>query len=136
LGSTDQEKVSVVLLQSQLAREAKQPQRAYELLTQALQRQPRSIELLYERSLVSDMLGNAGNAERDLRLILKEKPSDTQALNALGYTLANRTTRYHEAYGYIDKALKAEPDNAVIQDSMGWVLYKQGKLDAARKALE
>ncbi|PRP69215.1 hypothetical protein BUE93_18185 [Chromobacterium amazonense] len=136
LGSTDQEKVSVVLLQSQLAREAKQPQRAYELLTQALRRQPRSIELLYERSLVSDMLGNAGNAERDLRLILKEKPSDTQALNALGYTLANRTTRYHEAYGYIDKALKAEPDNAVIQDSMGWVLYKQGKLDAARKYLE
>ncbi|AAQ61721.1 tetratricopeptide repeat protein [Chromobacterium violaceum] len=136
LGGTDQEKVSLALLQSQLAREAKQPRRAYDLLTQALQRQPRSSELLYERSLVSDMLGNAGNAERDLRLILKDKPGDAQALNALGYTLANRTSRYQEAYGYIEKALKAEPDNPVIQDSMGWVQYKLGRLDAARKALE
>lgn len=136
LGSTEKEKVSVALLQSQLAREAKQPQRAYELLSKALRQQPHAGELLYERSLVSDILGNAGNAERDLRAILKDKPDDVEALNALGYTLANRTTRYREAYGYIDKALKAEPGNPVIQDSMGWVMYKQGKLDAARKYLE
>ncbi|WP_233201217.1 tetratricopeptide repeat protein [Chromobacterium alticapitis] len=136
LGGTDQEKVSVVLLQSQLAREAKQPQRAYALLSKALSRQPRASELLYERSLVSDVMGNVGNAERDLRAILKDKPDDVQALNALGYTLANRTTRYREAYGYIDKALKAEPENPVIQDSMGWVSFKQGKLETARKYLE
>ncbi|MEN3810878.1 tetratricopeptide repeat protein [Chromobacterium piscinae] len=136
LGGNDQEKVSVALLQSQLAREAKQPRRAYEVLTQALQRQPRSTELLYERSLVSDMLGNTGNSERDLKQILKDKPGDAQALNALGYTLANRTTRYQEAYGYIEKALKAEPGNPVIQDSLGWVQYKLGRLDAARRNLE
>ncbi|AXE30427.1 hypothetical protein DK842_11270 [Chromobacterium phragmitis] len=136
LGNTDQEKISLALLQSQLAREAKQPRRAYDLLTQALQRQPKASELLYERSLVSDMLGNAGNAERDLKQILKDKPGDAQALNALGYTLANRTTRYQEAYGYIEKALKAEPDNPVILDSMGWAQYKLGRLEAARKTLE
>ncbi|AUH52588.1 hypothetical protein CXB49_18185 [Chromobacterium sp. ATCC 53434] len=136
LGGTEQEKVSLALLQSQLARDAKQPHRAYELLTRALRGQPKSGELLYERSLVSDMLGNTGNAERDLRQILKDKPGDVQALNALGYTLANRTGRYQEAYGYIEKALKAEPDNPVILDSMGWVQYKLGRLDSARRNLE
>ncbi|UTH76534.1 tetratricopeptide repeat protein [Chromobacterium sp. IIBBL 290-4] len=136
LGSSEQEKTSVALLQSQLARDAGKPQRAYELLTQALKAQPKSGELLYERSLVSDMLGNVGNSERDLRQILKDKPDDTQALNALGYTLANRTTRYREALGFIEKALKAEPENPVILDSMGWVQFKLGKLEAARKNLE
>ncbi|WP_047250033.1 tetratricopeptide repeat protein [Chromobacterium subtsugae] len=136
LGGTEQERVSLALLQSQLARDAKQPRKAYELLTKALQSHPKSGELLYERSLVSDLLGNAGNAERDLRLVLKDKPNDTQALNALGYTLANRTTRYKEAYGYIEKALKAEPDNPVILDSMGWVQFKLGRLEAARKNLD
>ncbi|OHX13788.1 hypothetical protein BI347_09905 [Chromobacterium sphagni] len=136
LGGTDQEKVSLALLQSQLARDAKQPRKAYDLLSKALQGQPKSGELLYERSLVSDMLGNTGNAERDLKQILKDKPGDVQSLNALGYTLANRTTRYKEAYAYIEKALKAEPDNPVILDSMGWVQYKLGRLEPARKNLD
>nr|WP_199068149.1 tetratricopeptide repeat protein [Chromobacterium sp. ASV5] len=136
LGDNDQERVSLALLQSQLARDAKQYRQAYDLLTRALQRQPRAGELLYERSLVSDTLGNIGNAERDLRQLLKDKPDDVQALNALGYMLANRTHRAREALGYIEKALKGDPANPVILDSMGWAQYKLGKLDAARKYLE
>ena len=136
LGSTEDEKIQLVLLQSQIARSSKQPARAYELLSKAVQQHPKSPDLLYERALVSDSLGHAVNAERDLRLVLKAKPNDPQVLNALGYTLANRTTRYQEALGYINRALKAEPANPMILDSLGWVQFKLGHLAAARQALE
>ncbi|MDP7094393.1 MAG: tetratricopeptide repeat protein, partial [Gammaproteobacteria bacterium] len=57
-------------------------------------------------------------------------------LNALGYTLTTSTRRYEEAHGYISLALQKEPDNPAIMDSMGWVLFKQGKLEDAREWLE
>jgi tetratricopeptide (TPR) repeat protein len=54
------------------------------------------------------------------------KPDHAQAYNALGYTLADRTDRFKEAKGYIEKALKLSPDDPFILDSMGWVLYRLG----------
>ena len=49
------------------------------------------------------------------------------ALNALGYTLADRTTRYQEALELIDRARAAAPEDAAIIDSYGWVLYRLGR---------
>ena len=54
-------------------------------------------------------------------------------LNALGYTLADRTDRYREALQLIDRARVAEPGNAAIIDSYGWVLFRLGK---SRQALD
>lgn len=63
-------------------------------------------------------------------------PDSALALNALGYTLADRTERYDEAERLIKKALELEPDSGAIIDSWGWVLYRQGKLDQALVELE
>jgi tetratricopeptide (TPR) repeat protein len=57
-------------------------------------------------------------------------------LNALGYTLVDRTRRYDEAQKYLDKALSLEPDEAVIIDSYGWLQYKLNNLDAALEYLQ
>ena len=65
------------------------------------------------------------------RKILVADPDSTAALNALGYTLADRTTRYQEALELIDRARTAEPDNAAIVDSYGWVLYRLGRKEEA-----
>ena len=70
-------------------------------------------------------------AEADFRKILVAEPDNVAALNALGYTLADRTTRYAEALELIDRARVAEPDNAAIIDSYGWVLYRLGRNDEA-----
>ena len=70
-------------------------------------------------------------AEADFRKILVADPDNTAALNALGYTLADRTTRYQEALELIDRARAAEPDNAAIIDSYGWVLYRLGRKEEA-----
>ena len=101
---------------------------------------PDSIQLLYSRSLIFDQLDDIESAERDLRQLLSLDPDNVTALNALGYTLANRTDRYQEAYELIERAYQARPEDAAIIDSMGWVLYRLGKpleaLEYLQKAMD
>ena len=96
-------------------------------------------DLLYARAMVAEKIGRLDMLEKDLRAILEHDPENAMALNALGYTLADSTDRYAEAYELIKKALELRPTDFYILDSMGWVLYRLGRLDEAiehlRKAL-
>lgn len=87
--------------------------------------------LLYARGLMWERRDDIARAEADLRRILVADPENVAALNALGYTLADRTTRYSEALELIDRARVAEPDSAAIIDSYGWVLYRLRRLEEA-----
>lgn len=93
-------------------------------------------ELLYTRAMLAEKIGRMDVVERDLRRIIAAEPDNAQALNALGYTLADRTTRYDEALALIEKALALSPEDFYILDSMGWVLYRMGRLDDAVGFLE
>ncbi len=94
--------------------------------------------LLYSRALMWERRDQIDKAEADFRRILVSAPDDVNALNALGYTLADRTSRYKEALELIDRARVAEPGNAAIIDSYGWVLFRLGRhreaLDHLRRA--
>lgn len=92
---------------------------------------PDDSALLYSRALSWERRDDIPRAEADLRKILVAEPENVAALNALGYTLADRTTRYQEALELIDRARVAEPDNAAIIDSHGWVLYRLGRNEEA-----
>ncbi|MEO6365619.1 MAG: tetratricopeptide repeat protein [Luteimonas sp.] len=83
--------------------------------------------LLYARALAWERRDNIERAEADFRKILVAEPDNVAALNALGYTLADRTTRHAEALELIDRARVAEPGSAAIIDSYGWVLYRLGR---------
>ena len=78
--------------------------------------------------------------EKDLRRVLELDPDNAHAMNALGFTFAERNQRLQEAEDLIRKALALEPDDPAIIDSMGWVSFRLGRLDEAeaylRKALE
>ena len=87
--------------------------------------------LLYARALTWERRDDIAHAEADFRRILVAEPDNVNALNALGYTLADRTTRYAEALQLIDRARAAEPDSAAIIDSYGWVLYRLGRTKEA-----
>lgn len=89
--------------------------------------------LLYSRALLWERRDEIAKAEADFRRILVISPDDVNTLNALGYTLADRTTRYREALELIDRARVAAPGNAAIIDSYGWVLFRLGK---PRQALD
>jgi tetratricopeptide (TPR) repeat protein len=91
--------------------------------------------LLYARALVAEQLDRIEDAERDLRRIVTLDPEDADALNALGYTLADRTDRHEEALELIKKALEKKPNEAAIVDSMGWVQFRLGNKDESLKFL-
>ncbi|GJM09308.1 MAG: membrane protein [Lysobacteraceae bacterium] len=101
---------------------------------------PNQIDLLYARALQYERLDQIDKTERDLRKIIQQQPDNANAINALGYTLADRTDRYQEALELIERALELSPNNAAIVDSMGWIKFRLGDLEAAeqwlRKALE
>ncbi len=92
---------------------------------------PDDLEILYSRALSWERRDDIARAEADLRRILVIEPESVAALNALGYTLADRTDRYQEALELINRARAAEPDNAAIIDSYGWVLYRLGRTEEA-----
>lgn len=127
------------LVESEILREHDLYEESLHVLTQALSLIPQSNELLYARALVAEKLNKLEMTEQDLRAILVREPENADALNALGYTLANRTSRHDEAYTLIKEAMRLKPDDAAITDSMGWVLYHLGQHREAihhlRKAL-
>ncbi|MGR8946434.1 MAG: tetratricopeptide repeat protein [Gammaproteobacteria bacterium] len=93
------------------------------------------MELLYTRAMLAEQMGRLDVLERDLRRIIEREPDNSQALNALGYTLADRTTRFEEALSLIERALVISPNDFYILDSMGWVMYRLGRFDESIKYL-
>lgn len=81
-------------------------------------------------------MGRTDDAIGHYRRAVERWPNSALTLNALGYTLADRTEKYAEAARLIKKALKLSPDSPAIMDSWGWVLYKQGKSEEAIEILE
>lgn len=92
--------------------------------------------LLYARALTYERLDRVPEAIIDLQVLVAEDPEDADALNALGYTLADRTTDFEEALGYIERALALSPEQPAILDSMGWVLFKLGRAEEALDYLQ
>lgn len=115
---------------------ADKQQEAMALLNQALIDLPDNTELLYARAMTAERLGNIDQLEADLRRMLELKPGDATALNALGYTLANRTERLDEAEGFILAAYDNRPNDPAIIDSLGWLRYRQGRPDEALTYLQ
>jgi tetratricopeptide (TPR) repeat protein len=105
--------------------------RSLAALNEAIKHSPDAIELYYARSLLHEKLNDVASAERDLRHVLVEQPDNVDALNALGYVLADKTEHLDEAHQLISRALALRPDDPAIMDSMGWVLYRQGNLNEA-----
>jgi len=122
----EQDQVRLYLVEGELLRKAGQYQEALTFFADKLEKLPNDTSLRYARALVAERADKLALAEEDLRIIIEREPGNAQALNALGYTLADRTERLDEALDYITRALEVEPKDAAIIDSMGWVQYRLG----------
>ncbi len=118
-------------IEADLLTQADRLDAAMAVLNRALEAFPDSSSLRYARSMLGERRGDLALMESDLRHILARDPNNATALNALGYTLANRTERYDEAFELISRAHELQPDEPAILDSMGWILYRRGDYDAA-----
>ena len=123
----EEEALSLMQLEAQLLTDYKRYQEAIDVYNEALVLYPDNLDLLYMRAMVAEKVDRLDILEQDLRHVLTLDPKHINAINALGYTLADRTTRYEEAYELVKQALALEPDAFHILDSMGWVLYRLGK---------
>jgi tetratricopeptide (TPR) repeat protein len=106
------------------------------VLNAALTAYQDSTDLRYSRAMVSEKLGNLEQLEQDLEHIINLEPDNATALNALGYTLADRSTRLDEAQALIEKALRIAPKDPAILDSLGWVYFRLGKLKESLELLQ
>ena len=100
--------------------------KAYEVLRKGLEAYPDSVELRYARASVYEDEGKIKDALRELASVLKDRPQDPAAMNALGFTLADHSQSLSKARKLIERAHTAAPKNAAILDSLGWVLFRQG----------
>jgi tetratricopeptide (TPR) repeat protein len=131
--------VRIYLAKGEILQSVDRFKEAIEVYSKALTIIPGNIDLLYARGLTGEKIDNLELLENDMVTILKTEPDNAHALNALGFTLADRTNRLQEAYEYLKRAIEIKPEDPAIIDSYGWVNYRLGNNEEAirllRKAL-
>lgn len=120
----NRQRVQVIQAEAQLLREAREFQAAFDVIGKGLEKLPNHPELLYDHAMAAEKIDRIDVLESDLKKLLQAKPDHAHALNALGYTLADRTQRFDEAKQYLEQALKLQPEDPFILDSMGWLMYR------------
>jgi tetratricopeptide (TPR) repeat protein len=88
------------------------------------------------RGFLLERLDRVPEAVAEMRDVAKRRPDDPMTLNALGYTLVDRTKSVAEGTQLIERAIAVKPDSYAIQDSMGWALVQGGRLDEGMTWLE
>ncbi|HZG20190.1 MAG TPA: tetratricopeptide repeat protein [Herbaspirillum sp.] len=129
--ANDGEQLQLLLAESSLLRDANRNQEAADVLKGGLERFPNNTDLLYDYSMVLEKLGKYDEMEKSLRRVMQLAPGNQHAYNALGYSLADRNVRLPEALELIQKAADMAPEDAFIADSLGWVLFRMGRLEQA-----
>jgi tetratricopeptide (TPR) repeat protein len=133
---TKDQKVQLKQAEAQLLREAGDDAGAYRVLEKGLVDNPDTPDLIYDLAMVAEKLDKVDEAETKLKHLVELRPDDAQALNALGYTLVDRTPRTDEGLAFIERAHRLAPQDPFILDSLGWAFYRMGHLDQAQRYLQ
>ncbi len=134
-GQSPSQAESLYLIEAEILREVKRPEEAMGVYDEAVQTFPEDPDLLYARGLFAAQLQRVDILEADMKKILAKEPDHADALNALGYTLADQTDRHAEALGYLKRALELKPEEPAVLDSMGWLQYRLGNNQEALQYL-
>ena len=128
--------IDMVLARAQLLASLERYDEALDLYGRYVMYRPDDESALLGRGELLLRMGRLDDAIEQYRAAAKRWPESAMSLNALGYTLADRTDEYREAEKLIRKALEYDPDSPAIIDSLGWVLYKQGEYEEALAELQ
>lgn len=133
-----QQENTLLQLQALLAKakDENEAMRAFYEIASTVKIQPKDLGLLYTYAMSAEKVGRIDVMETTLRDILRKNPNDANALNALGYSLADRNIKLPEAFALISKAHQLSPKDAFILDSLGWVNFRLGKNALALEQLQ
>jgi len=107
-------------------------------LEQALEIAPDHPIGLYYYANACDSTGRIAEALDAYRRLVEVDPNDIEALNYLGWYLANGEPdlrNVEDAVRYARRALELDPDNAGIWNTLGIALYRAGELEECVDAL-
>ncbi len=132
---TTEQQILVLQTEANMLSQAKRNQESYDLIEKTIQTWPNSTELLYDYAMAAERVGKLDVMETQLRKVIQLKPDFAAAYNALGYSFAERNIKLPEAKTLIETALKLQPNDHYMLDSLGWVHYRMGNLVLAAEAL-
>jgi Flp pilus assembly protein TadD len=90
----------------------------------------------YAKGICNERLGNWEIAEIDFRKALAMEPNQPSLLNYFGYSLVEKGIHLEEALELIRRAVRGQPNDGYITDSLGWALYRLGKYSEAVTHME
>ncbi len=128
--------IDMILAKAQLFASLEEYDRSLEFYDRIIEFRPDDEGTVLSRAELLLRMGRVDDALAAYSVAVKRWPKSALSLNAYGYTLADRTDRFAEAEKLIQKAIKLDPDSPAIIDSLGWVLYKLGRLDEALVELQ
>ena len=128
--------IDMIVAKAQLFASLEDYERSLEFYDRAIEFRPDDEGTALSQAEVLLRMGRVDDALAAYAVAVKRWPKSALSLNAYGYTLADRTDRFAEAEKLIQKAIKLDPDSPAIIDSLGWVLYKLGRLDEALVELQ
>jgi tetratricopeptide (TPR) repeat protein len=122
--------------QAQLLSNGGEGDQALARIDDVLARFPGHPDVLYQKSILLEKAGRTDAAIAQLETLYRDRPQDSAISNALGFILADHDRDLARAQRLISAALKSEPDNPAILDSLGWLQFRRGMLAAALPLLE
>jgi tetratricopeptide (TPR) repeat protein len=134
--ATPATRLEAEIAQAQLLSNGGEGDQALARIDDALARFPGHPDVLYQKAILLEKAGHTDAAIAQLETLYRDRPQDGAITNALGFILADHNRDLARAQRLISSALKAEPDNPAILDSLGWLQYRRGMLQAALPLLE
>jgi tetratricopeptide (TPR) repeat protein len=134
--ATPAARLTAEIEQAQLLSNGGEADQSLARIDDALARFPAHPDLLYQKAILLEKAGRTDAAVTQLEALYHDRPQDGAIANALGFLLADHNRELARAERLIAAALKSEPDNPAILDSMGWLDYKRGNAREALPLLE
>lgn len=128
--------VETIEARADLLNEAGDESGALALLDDALNQYPEAVSLRMARAFQLTRMNKYPEALAAMQGLVNDRPEDPLALNALGYTMVDRTRKYKEGYALIERAYTQMPDSGAVLDSMGWAAFKLGRTQEALEYLQ
>jgi tetratricopeptide (TPR) repeat protein len=97
-----------------------------------VRRFPESSEAYFRLASSLERAGSLAESEKVFAKLLEMRPNDSAAQNYLGYMWADRGENLEKAHVLLEKAVGREPRNGAYLDSLGWLYFRLGKLEAAQ----